>query len=208
MQTKDIIRQPLSTEWVITDPFKHVSKGYRNIKDIPEQSTIIGKLVSYNTYMESNHTATDTNHPSFRPTNTDKVKRFMVKYDHNGTDVYRVIEARDFMGTKAEAEVAWAVKRVERAEAEARRNAEQAEYDRLRQQAEATDESVKQAVAENILALFGPVAGQSVSQYYVRSNINVRQQPDGTVKGSIDLQGEIRIPVQEFLRLAERLANA
>lgn len=209
MQTKDIIRQPLTTEWAIVDPFSHVHKSYRNVNDLPEHSTIIGKLVSYNTYRASNHSHTDANHPSFIPDSTDKTKRFLVKYQDNaGTDIYRIFEAKDIIATKSEVEAGWAVKRVQQAEANARKQREQAEHDRLRQQAEASEQAVQQAVDENILALFGPVAKESIQAYWIRSNIKLTTLPDGQVKGKIEMSGEVRIPVEEFLRLAERLANA
>lgn len=209
MQTKDIIRHSLTTEFAIVDPFSHVHKSYRNAVDLPEHQTIIGKLVSHNTYRASNHSHTDANHPSFIPTNTDKTKRFMVKYQDNaGTDIYRIFEAKDIICTKADVEAGWATKRTQQAELTARRERENAETERLRQQAEASEQAVQQAVDENILALFGPVAKEAIQAYWIRSNIKLTTLPDGQVKGRVEMSGEVRIPVEHFLRLAERLANA
>lgn len=209
MQSKDIIKQPITTEWVVAHPNAYVHKSERTPTLIPEKKSVVVQLVNTQTYEASSHSWTDATHPTFKTTNADRTKRFLVKYtDHAGTDIYRIIDAKDFIATKAVVETAWAVRRVEEAKADALRQAQQAEETRLYEQAKASEDAVRQAVKENVLALFGPVEAEQVSTSWISATVKTTQQPDGTVKGRVATSGDVRIPVDLFLRLAERLANA
>lgn len=207
MQTKDIIKQPLTTEWVVASPNAYVHKSERTV-GIPKNKSLVVRLVNYNTYAPSGYSWNDANHPSFTTTNSDRTKRFLVVHTDGVGDVYRVVDAKDFVGTKQECEKSWAVQAQAQADAELRKSREDAEYLRLQEQAKATEESLQQAVKENILALFGNASAERINGHWVSANVKLTTLEDGTVKGRIEPSGEVRIPVEEFLRLAERLANA
>jgi len=207
MQTKDIISFPLGTEFVVAHPNAYVHKSERKPETISERKSLIVKLHSTNTYTESNHQHTDANHPSFRPTTTEKVKYFLVTY-LNGTDTwYRTVKAQDFIGTKSQVEQAWVVARAEAETKRLKQEQEQAVIESLRAQAEAVEEAMQVAVKENAIAMFGNVVGEQVGSPWIRAGVEVVTQPDGTLKGKIEASGEVRIPVEHFLRLAERWAN-
>lgn len=207
MLTKDIISQDLGIEFVVVDPNAYVHKNSRNIRDIKESQALVVKLANKSTYGESNHTWTDANHPTFRPTNTEKVKHFLVYYSNGTEDVYRTIKAQDFLGLHSEAKTVWADARVKEEAQRVLREKEEAILSSLYDQANATAEGLKVAVAENAIAMFGNVVGQSIGAPYISAHPRVTQNPDGTLKGRIEVSGDVRIPVEEFLRLAERWAN-
>lgn len=207
MQSKDIIAQPLGTEFVIAHPNAYVHKSERTPQTISEGKSLTVTLHSKNTYAESNHTWTDASHPTFVPTTTDKVKYFLVTYSNGTETIFRTIKAQDFIGTKPQIEQAWVVARAKAEEARIQKEKEQAVYDTLNEQAQSTADSLKIAVKENAIAMFGNVIGETVGSAWVTANVKLTTQPDGTVKGRIESSGEVRIPVEAFLQLAERWSD-
>lgn len=207
MLTKDIIAQPLGTEFVIAHPHAYVHKSERTPQTISENKSLVVTLHSKNTYAESTYTWADASHQSFRPTTDGKVKYFLVKYAESAGDVYRTVKAQDFIGTKPEIEQAWVVARANAETQRIQKEREQAEIERLQAQADATSESLRIAVRENATAMFGNVLGEQVGSAWLSANVRLTTLPDGTVKGRIENSGEVRIPVDAFLQLAERWAD-
>ena len=207
MLTKDIIAQPLGTEFVIAHPNAYVHKSERKPETISENKSLVVTLHSKNTYAESNHTWSDASHPTFVPSTTDKVKYFLVKYSNGTQDVFRTIKAQDFIGTKGQIEQAWVVARAVAETKRIQKEKEDAVHASLQAQADSTTESLKIAVKENAIAMFGNVVGETVGSAWVSANVRLTTQPDGSVKGRIETSGEVRIPVEAFLQLAERWSD-
>lgn len=207
MQSKDIIAQPFGTEFVIAHPNAYVHKSERTPQTISESKSLIVTLHSKNTYGESNHTWTDASHPTFIPTTTDKVKFFLVTYSNGTESIYRTVKAQDFIGTKAQIEQAWVVARAKAEEARLQKEKEEAVYATLSAQAESTSEALKIAVKENAVSMFGNVIAEQVGSSWISASVKLTNMPDGTVKGRIETSGEVRIPVEAFLQLAERWSD-
>jgi hypothetical protein len=209
MQTKDILKLPLGVDIVACNPHAYVHQSAKNADSLPEGKALVCQLVNYNTYMDTNWSDVDPNSPRFVKTNSDKTKRFLVKFtDSAGADAYRVIQARDIIALKSDMEVKWAEARAKEAETLAKgakiREAEVAIE--LRRQAE--EKALLEAVSANLVDLFGVNYERlGVDKNWIRVRSNVSLDDDGNAIAKLETTGRVDIPVELFLRMVERFAN-
>ena len=209
MLTKDILKTPLTTELVAVHPNSYIHRSSKNANDLPENKALVGKLVGYDTYYESNYTDPDPYSPRFQKSTSEKTKRFLMEFlDPAGTSYYRVIPAIDIIAPKSQMEARWAEVKVIEAEQSAQRQkiaeAEQA----VEQKRRAEEESLKHAVSSNLVELFGTNWEQlGVDMHWVRVKSSAVVDPQGAVSTKLSYEGRVDIPVQLFLRMVQRFAD-
>ena len=209
MLTKDILKLSLTTEMVVANPNSYVHRSDCNPQNMPEHKALVGTLVGYDTYENTNWSDYTATSPRFTKTTSDKTKRFLFKFqDGTGQDVYRVIQAKDVIAPKSVMETRWAQVRQQRSEEEARnakiREAEQA----LEAKRRVEEASIKEAVASNLVDLFGNNWEQlGVDMNWIRVNIDTTLDAQGTPIAKLRTSGRVDIPVDLFLRMVQRFAD-
>lgn len=214
MESKKIIALPLGTELVVSSRYvggNRVShKDNKTVDRIRRGEANIGTLASHDTYAESYYRSNTDTHSDWTKTNTDRTKRFMVKFqDTHGSDVYAIIPAQDIVCLKSDVEVRWAQEEAERlvkqAEAEKQLEAERAVEARRK----ATEENLKQAINSNLIELFGAnYADRGVRTGYIRTYSEAKLQSDGSYLGVLRNSGDIEIPVDLFLQMVQKFSEA
>lgn len=210
MQSKDIIRQPLTTEWVIAHPNAYVHRQYKSVHDLPENKALVVTLADYNTYADTNYTSDQPHHPSFVQVTTDRTKRFKVKYvDGSGNTVYRIVPASEFVGQKHELEARWAEARIEYAKANAERLKREEAEKAIELKRRATEANLQESVHSALADLFGESwNAKGVRAGYIRVQTVLNADANGNPVASLRNSGDVEIPVDLFLRMVERFANA
>lgn len=204
MQTKDIVSQPLSTEWAVVSPNAYVRKGAVTSKLVTRRETYKAKLVSYNTYEQTHCISDNVNDPRFVQTTSDRTKRFlMATTDEAGTVRYWVCPASNFVDLYSNMEASWSTAEAE----QAKKEAEKATKDAIRFQAIAQAESRKDAIVESINENVKALLGHAGYMGY-RSDICIegdwKQAEDGSLTYEPRLEGTVILRYDQFMRLVEK----
>ena len=199
MITKDIISQPLTTEWAVKNP-----RAYARTVDIKagrlrREATEKVTLVSYTTYGDSHHIADTVDYTGFYKTSSDRVKRFLVT---NGRHFW-IAKSSEFMGKYADFTAGW-----DKDEAESAKNAERRSIRELVRKnavaqaqvnADSTKESIEQSV--KIVLGFDGYLGTTVQVGVHGEWVN---EESDTPEYQTELVGDVRIPFNHFMRLMEK----
>jgi hypothetical protein len=213
MQTAQILKHPLKTEWAVIAPWS--SQRNKSEKDIQScQRAVKVVIESAQHYGRSNYTSPTKDR--FYVT-SEKAYSLLVSYiDSNGETIYAVIPPANFMGTAKEYDDYWIPEN-------ARRQAIREENDRLRAiQAEkqskrwdiererqnalqAESERLADSIRESVVALLGARA----------SGVTVHPKVQGEWKNldteyesyTVTQAGEVRIEMTLFQKLLEKAMN-
>lgn len=200
MQTKDIISQPLSTEWAIAHPHRYVKKAEVTNRTVQRGYTLKVTLVNFNTYCETSAQSQDVNDIRFRVTTGDRTKRFLVT-DGNGN--YIVAPATSFIAKYADMEKLWS-------ESEAKQQAHEAKRllrENVRQdavaQASVNRDAIRESIADGLKALLGfqGALGTRIDVDIMGDFIETEGQP---LRYETKLVGSVNIPYDQFMRLVEK----
>jgi hypothetical protein len=213
MQTKDIIKQPLTQEWAV------VGLGHKMRNDDKTNLNIFTRrlvskvtLVSYDTYAETHSWEQTKDAPIFVKTDLDKTKRFLVREVRNdGTEAYFVRPASEFLADWATVDTKLTA---QEAEEDAKSKAQQAEQEerqrryeierQARETNEANLESAKEASIQTIRSVLG-FTGVALTKVELYSTGT--WSADGSVY-TPKIGGDVTIDYNEFQRLIEKVMES
>jgi Na+(H+)/acetate symporter ActP len=204
MQTKDIIKQPLTTEWAVASRNSYVRKQAIVNKQVQRHQTNKVTLVNYNTYGETSTVSADPTDARFYTTTSDRTKRFLVKYEdiHTGT-VYFVVPATSFIAVYSELESDWATSEVRQAQAQAEKETKDALRVQAYGQALVRKEALEASISDNIKALLGH-SGWMGSRADLNIDGDFVTEDDGALKYETRIEGSVVIKYDQFMRLVEK----
>lgn len=204
MQTKDIIKQPLTTEWVVVGRTAYVRKNQVANKQVERNQVEKVTLHSTDTYMATHWVDTDPTHQHFTKTTTDRTKRFLVKDDVGS---YRVVPASDFVGFYSEMLPLWTAREAEVAKQQEQRSKRIGIQESAVAQATTIKESYEESVRSSIKNVLGYSGLQGVTPDIRISGKWVEDSSGNDIAYETEVGGTVNLTYSQFMRLMEKISE-
>lgn len=199
MQSSQILKQRLTTEWAVTDPHRHVPKSSRVVGILNRSQARKATLVSTKYYYKSGRVVDDRSYFQLAPT-SERSKGFLVT-DGN---VYWVAPAIDFVSKWAEAEKPWLEAE---AAAKALQEAQEKRYERTREAQRYAQQKAQQradGARDSIKAVLGEKA---LNDAHVNTSYEVDYDEQKDVVRP-RVYGSVMVTLADWERLMEKLSDA
>ncbi|CAB4124046.1 hypothetical protein UFOVP45_117 [uncultured Caudovirales phage] len=203
MLTKDILAQPLSTEWAVVARTAYVSQSTKKHGNVQRRSTSKVKRVNDLFYAETSQYNDTASSPYFHTVANERVKRFLV----TDGQIYWIVPASDFLGKYSDFEAGWIEQEAKDKIVEDNRERLSEIQNSAKAIANETVENLKVSIKQSIKSVLG-FSGTlgSIVDVYATGDWKP-EMPLGSEVYETSIVGKVSLDYSQFMRLMEKLTE-